>query len=250
MSAFKPLPGAQLNLDHPLARGLVGSWIMNEGSGKTVHDYSGQGNAGTIIGMNDPPIATSGWNAGPHGGALAFDGVNDHVNISRIPITTSCTLFGFVQLPTLSGYRTLFGTSNETANYPLMLSPAENKVFAGAASQQYWPYVFNNNLHMYCTVYDGAGNTTLFIDAINQGTKTFTPKSILFLGQQDVVGGFPMNGLISSASIYNRALSAEEIAYLYAFPYCMFDEPAYPAWMRKHISAQDYYRHLLAGSGY
>jgi len=39
-----------------------------------------------------------------------------------------------------------------------------------------------------------------------------------------------VGGLLSSASIYNRALSAEEIAYLYAFPFCFFEEA--PIWQR------------------
>ena len=38
-------------------------------------------------------------------------------------------------------------------------------------------------------------------------------------------GGTPNSKSISSVFVYNRELSAEEIASLYAFPYGMFDEP-------------------------
>ncbi len=30
---FKPLPGAQLNDDHPLVEGLIGYWLLNENRG-------------------------------------------------------------------------------------------------------------------------------------------------------------------------------------------------------------------------
>jgi len=45
-------------------------------------------------------------------------------------------------------------------------------------------------------------------------------------------GGNYLPGLMNYVYLWNRALSAEEVAYLYAFPYAMFEQPAYPAWMK------------------
>lgn len=67
-----------------LAGPLAGWWPMNEGRGQTVHDWSGNGNHGTLgstagVDANDPT-----WTKGRFGfgGALSFDG-NDVVTIPR-----------------------------------------------------------------------------------------------------------------------------------------------------------------------
>jgi len=44
----KPRLGTPLNHSHPLAGGLVGCWVMNEGSGTLVKDSSGHGNDGVF----------------------------------------------------------------------------------------------------------------------------------------------------------------------------------------------------------
>jgi len=44
----KPLLGQQINWTHPLARGLVGCWLMDEKGGLTVRDYSKYQNHLTI----------------------------------------------------------------------------------------------------------------------------------------------------------------------------------------------------------
>jgi len=46
----KPLPGAEIDWGHPLAQGLVGCWLMNEGAGVSVADYSAGGNHGILKG--------------------------------------------------------------------------------------------------------------------------------------------------------------------------------------------------------
>ncbi|MBI2085442.1 MAG: LamG domain-containing protein [Candidatus Aenigmarchaeota archaeon] len=60
-----------------LTSGLVGYWRMDDGSGLTAKDHSGNSRNGNLNSM-DP--ATD-WVAGKFGGALDFDGTNDHVNI-------------------------------------------------------------------------------------------------------------------------------------------------------------------------
>jgi hypothetical protein len=52
---------------------LIGWWMLDEVSGTTAHDSSGNGNDGTFMG--DPK-----WVAGILGGALSFDGTQDYVD--------------------------------------------------------------------------------------------------------------------------------------------------------------------------
>lgn len=270
----KPLPGAQLNTSHPLAQGLVGCWLMNEGSGKNVHDYSGQNNEGTISGMNDPPISTSGWNAGPHGGALAFNGSDDYVDCGNAPIlkelTTQLTVvYNFILyaypianytavickgyppsrvqggswLPgittTGSGYFFLRNGDNTNYSYPDGLG---------------WPQIPLNTPMSMAHVFDGPRTyAATYQNGKVTGEKSDIGFSSIYASTINIeIGRRPLswylNGLISSASIYNRALSAEEIAYLYAYPYCMFDDAGWEAWMARtqNRNFEHYYRRLMA----
>ena len=58
--------------------GLVAHWKFDETNGTTLHDSSGNDVNGTLVGFDD------GWSPGRSGGALRFDGVNDHVSFEGI----------------------------------------------------------------------------------------------------------------------------------------------------------------------
>jgi hypothetical protein len=61
MLVDKPLFGAQLNLAHPLVKGLVGCWIFNDMSGIQLTDYSPYKNHGILTGWSSPvPRPTNG----------------------------------------------------------------------------------------------------------------------------------------------------------------------------------------------
>jgi hypothetical protein len=71
---FKPSMGEdELDWADPLNRGLVGYWLSNEGGGNIVNDLSGNGKHGTITGAT--------WTAGKFGPGLLFDGADDQVVI-------------------------------------------------------------------------------------------------------------------------------------------------------------------------
>src|SRR3989344_5541950 len=75
--------------------GLVGHWAMNEGSGSTAYDFSGNGNGGILQGgmsstgwVLDTPLSNGAY-------ALEFDGTNDYVsagNGSALNITGDVTI--------------------------------------------------------------------------------------------------------------------------------------------------------------
>ena len=79
---------------------LVASYDFDEGSGATAGDASGNDNDGTILGARRT-------RTGKHGGALVFDGVNDHVRVpdsDSLDLTHAMTLEAWIR-PSASGRR-------------------------------------------------------------------------------------------------------------------------------------------------
>ena len=240
----KPPIGAKLNFGHPLAKGLVGCWLFNEGSGDKVFDYSGQGNNGTVMNVAAQTIA-SGWNSGVQGNALRFDGSNDYVRVANNKhfdfgakdFTIYCRIY-FYSMPTGNRY------PNEVA--PFCQGPAgsvdENAFYIGSTTIRFCSsdnsIVLEPNHGMTVNRWYGAfctrigNNWSIYVDAILIGTATDTRTLASYTDPIDIMGDDAgaknvFNGLMSEQYVYNRGLTATEIAYLNASPHCMF-EPAYP----------------------
>ena len=83
------LPGLILDPAHPLARGLVGWWPLNEGAGAGANDVSLNRNSGLFA--NIVQGSTSGWVGGVGGHAVQFDG---SVVIVSVPHAAPVALTG------------------------------------------------------------------------------------------------------------------------------------------------------------
>ncbi len=70
----QPFRGLQINRTHPLAKNLIGYWVCNDGTGKKVWDYSGNGNQGTLEGT------APAWTAGGKGWAVNFPGTDERID--------------------------------------------------------------------------------------------------------------------------------------------------------------------------
>lgn len=88
MIPSKPYRGTQLNRSHPLCRGLVGCWVMNEGSGSKVFDLSGGVNSGTITDTTVTRVTTT------QGPGIEFSGnANNHrIDLGSIPASNPLNL--------------------------------------------------------------------------------------------------------------------------------------------------------------
>jgi hypothetical protein len=253
---FKPLFGTPLNRSHPLAQGLAGCWIMNENSGKYVWDCTGNGNDGICTNMADPPTSTSGWGPGPNGGALAFDGSNDYFDGGSGPTTKFGTgpfsillnvrPTSFASEAGLYDALTLGGVGSRNDAFILVLTTAGKlRVYRGGPDTPGGAYSASSNdalvLHSensIVLVRSGAVGT-FYINGIADSVTIPLSSNVTSGGSiigryADADGGW-LTGHVSSASIYNRALSDDEVAYLYAFPYGMFEEESFPAWMRGRV---------------
>ena len=234
---IKPTVGAQLKLDHPLSRGLVGCWLLNENNGNKVHDYSGQGNLGTLTNM-DP--ATD-WVGSLHGGALDFDGYNDYL---AIPIITTSTTTLSAWIKTSSGTLQIV-FMGMTENNQFRIHADGNLRFLTNAAEDIniittGVNVIDGKWHHIVAVNNGT-NAYIYLDGIQKtsGAGSLNSRSWDRIGEYIELGWYGFLGCIDEFRIYNRALSAQEIAWLYAFPYAMFEEES-PYWILKAAGGGTY----------
>ena len=235
----KPPLGQQINWAHPLAKGLVGCWLMNEGAGNRIYDLSGNGNTGSLI-------STTKWVAGRSGSVLSFNGTSDYVDVGSNAIikpVSAITVSAWVKFNSL--------TADIRAISDWHQSVIEDRwiFYEISATEIYW-YVCNANgvgigyvsytpalntwLHL-VGVYNGSV-VTLYVNGVSVGTPASLSGNMnagsavntVRIGKQAETG-WCFNGLIDDVRIYNRALSASEVQQLYVNPYAMFERR--PVWM-------------------
>ena len=187
--------------------GLKLYYSCNVSNSTAVIDDSGNGYTGTVSGATWTP-------EGIAGGAYSFDG-SDWIGIPAITVSGATTYGGWAKLNAWwEEYDCLLGTDGGN-DYPLLLDAQDQGVYAGETSQQGWSYSFDGEWHQYYMVYDGSGNTELFIDGVSQGSKAYAPTGFKFIGVCCTSKNFYMNGFVDEVRIYNRVLSTNEIFALY-----------------------------------
>jgi hypothetical protein len=205
---------------------LKGVWHLDENTGTTAYDDSGNGNNGTLI--NGPT-----WTAGKFKSALSFDGTNDHVdcgNSSTLNIET-CTVAAWIKTTStaIGCILTKMDTSLKRP-YELIINnpPYPNKVELNTYDGTNYPRcpsttsVNNDKWHFIVGVRNRTANTLkIYVDGSLERTVTDTTSVGGTLNTVNFwVGGRTVNseyfaGIIDEVSVFNRALSATEILDLY-----------------------------------
>lgn len=253
---LKPSRGAQLNQIHPLARGISGYWLFNEGCGSQVWDYSGNGNYGTLTNM-DPSID---WVGGKYGHALNFDGINNYADIVNEPYfddlfngvnplsivfwskgsiaTQVCGLVIKGNDPFFGGVYLSEGTGGFTGND--IFFEFKNGSNANKLSLRVTNGYVQNVWQNWAFTYDGsqaASGTKIYLNGANQSftTITNTLSGVINNALPLKIGTFGtspnryFNGLIEMVTIYKRVLSPKEVIGLYRNPFAMFEIPPRPS---------------------
>jgi hypothetical protein len=209
----------------PPGEGLVAAYGFNEGSGLTTADHSGSANTGTLTGAS--------WvAAGKFGAALSFDGVDDWVTVDdpvTLDLTTALTIEAWVKATSVTGnWRTVVmkesagglayslyahdggplpGGTNLPAGY-VRIDSVDQPV-RGVAT-----LALNRWTHLAVTY--GGGSMRFYVDGALVATRALTgtitvSELPLRIGGNAPWGEF-FDGLIDEVRIYNRVLSAAEIA--------------------------------------
>jgi hypothetical protein len=209
--------------------GPIGYWTLDDGTGTTAADSSGNGNAGTLV--NGPT-----WTTGKIGGALSFNGVNQYVTIpsaaalNAYPLTvavwmntsTTTGLQGVVNKyapGSLNGYQVFLNAGSLCAWY---FKDTSNYVWDGTGCTLATPGYANGLWHHVAFVVDASGGS-LYVDGVLKATQLWTgvpgatsTAQPLDLAVYPGAAGVPyLSGSLDDVRTYNRALSATEVLGLY-----------------------------------
>jgi hypothetical protein len=233
MGYQKPPIGSKLNYGHPLALGIVGCWLFNEGGGSTILDSSGN----NLHGESNFTAQTgsSGWNSGPNGYEYRLlRGSSQYISMGNsAQLKLNHFTLGISFTPTITaGYQDIIGNCYYDQNVGYKITLYQAQIYTTVMQQSVFSptQLVAGRKHTAIATYDGV-NLRLYV----------TPSAFLSAGRTATtsynttpfrIGLSPVDYLtaaIDYAFVYNRALNAAEVRHLMAFPYCMF-EPAYPAW--------------------
>ena len=217
---------------HPnLWDGLVGAWMPTLGvTGETLRDVSGNGNHGTLTGMD----AATDWVATSKGLALDFDGVDDYVNTnsSVVSLDDDFTFLVAVRTPSSlssnSTFRGLISKGDLSSKWASISYNANGNRFAvgiddGAIKSELFGSIPLSPRKFYSVagVFRRGKTLELYVNAELDGSTSDNSGSCdisenVFIGSRKFGSAqYFMRDLFLSASVYNRALSLSEIKHLY-----------------------------------
>ena len=238
MPPLKPVRGLQVNRTHPLARGLVGCWLLNEGTGTRVMDLGPFGQHGAFQG--GPPL----WKPGRHGPSVEFDGNTECIHCGTCKfdwdVTNEVSVVALVNHGTLQTY-TIFGRGRYRQPVSLMgqspglfwwrVNTTENGIKSLTSSSS---HATNGTewVHVAGTWKQNASR--LYVNGVEEVSDLTVSGTLSVADDQSVgIGGIYQSGTYSDVwigrigyvFIYNRALARTEIEWLYREPFAMFEHP-------------------------
>jgi len=198
-----------------ITTGLVGYWKFDQASGLTAADSAGT-NAGTLNGG-------SGWTAGRFAGAVSLNGTTGFVNVNdNAPLNpTRITMAAWIQ-PQASGVGMVVSKSDGLQYWlryeTTTISMRVNVNGTAMLFTKQYSFAPGSWYHVAGT-YDGA-NMVIYVNGSAIGSFAISGQATTLNGPLNIGRRGPSNinyfpGVIDDARIYNRALSASDIAALY-----------------------------------
>jgi hypothetical protein len=213
-----------------VSSGLVGWWPLDEGTGTVAYDISGQGNNGTWSGRPSSPSGTY-YTTGKIGSAAGyFNGTENSLTVGTQPVyefTGPFTISMWIDPASANGAG-IFARENFVNNgsngYLLALYPSDPK-FCVVANDGAGAVCADGSgvgvgvWTLLTTVFDGTNMSVYLNGALSsQVASALAPPAIngsLAFGIPEQGGQTMFNGSLEDIRVYNRALSASEISYLY-----------------------------------
>jgi len=229
----KPPLGTLLNLAHPLSKGLVGLWLMNEGSGNKIYDLSNNGINGLL-----------GTTVVPQGGDIYFPAtqVTNYIDLGSTlaQLTKDWTISIWFKRNAISAsahalWSRWVDSGSQRQIYLYLV--ASNKLQVDipyVEAVMTGNYVFSNTETWYHAAVIREGSSWKiyangFLDNSATSATAQEESTNVYLGRSSAGTGAAFPGFMRHVSAYNRALSAQEVQQLYINPYAMFEQR--PVWM-------------------
>ena len=235
---LKPRQFRKPNLGHPLAKGLVGCWLMNEGGGNTVADLSGNGNTGTFV-------ATAQFTPGDRGPGVLLDGDSDYIEFGDpavLELGGDVTYVVRFKPNSVTGVRAIMGKIefSDATEKDIGISLYDDTIWwqLGSEDPSFARLKSTTNAvigQWYTAVGTRKGTACkLYVDAALEDSDTCTgdinPAHNFRIGAHKTGTAYFFSGVVGYTMVYNRALSASEIAELYANPFGMFQRDSIELW--------------------
>lgn len=198
----------------------VGYWPLDEGTGTVTEDLAGN-HDGTLV---NGPV----WTTGTAGAALQFNGSNQSVDTGAaiLDTTGNYTAAAWVKLDSLGGFATAVSQDGATNSaFFLQYSGADNRFafsFAGVRALAPTAPETGRWYHLVGVRDVTAGTLTLYVDGQPAGTAYAclgdASSGHTVIGRAKF-GGNPVDfwrGAIDQVHVYDRALTAAEVAGLHA----------------------------------
>ena len=236
------LPKSDGSPEGRLIASLTGCWLMNEGAGNTAFDLSGNNLNGTSSGSYS-------WGTGNFGSGWTGDG-----GTNQIQVKSSQSAGGILNPTTvtvLACVNTNTGTTDQDIISLWKVGDSANQSYLLWIDQPAWEFIIRTSGGSYAVnssdnvvanefvqvvgTYDGQ-TIRLYINGIEVGSNTAPSGDLLTISAADAFFiserlGQPereFNGIIDHVMLFNRALSASEIALLHREPFCMFARTGRP----------------------
>lgn len=229
---YKAGAGSKMNVDTvtpDLERGLAGYWPLDNATGTTASDLSVNRNNGTLT--NGPT-----WTTGKIGGAVDFDGSNDYIDAGiGVPVAgkSTMTLSTWVKINSFtfpSGFFHVMGRYYSGDSDRVIAARITNSTSvvlvtdsgsAQLASSVTVPTLSTGTWYHMTWTYS-AGSGSFYLNGVKQGdfsglhsTLNALPVSSRFTMGRDSSAAGAGNASLDEVRLYNRALSADEVATLY-----------------------------------
>lgn len=244
----KPSLGVQLDRGHPLARGLLGYWAMNEGAGRQVNDLA-RNNHGT----SGSTVSQTVWKGGPSG--IAYDIANAGANrilipdASRLDVPTEFSVVALLMMRTapLTGNNfiaQLFGDGSSIDTNTMLFRFGDS---TSGNARRLALYVHNAGYHGVVAGIDMPLNKWQLVGAthdsvttrlymggvpITSGANAFAAANVAL---DFVIGATtnnvrPLDGPIAWLGYWGRKLTDKDFTDLNADPYQIFQAPVWRRW--------------------
>ncbi len=201
------------------AGGLIGHWKLDETSGSTAYDASGNG---LHASMGNGQTATGNSIVGPVGPAININyGDNPTIlaaHSGEFDITDQITLSAWVLIGPGTSWKRVLGKNSGVGDYLLQISPTSTDLcltwLGGATNCLSFTFDTERWHHVAATFIDSSDTIELYVDGTSLGTLN-TTDSFTPTGNAIGIGStFPPDA-VDDARIYDRALASGEILQLY-----------------------------------